>query len=89
VIASKDGRHGSATIHQDAAIHAARLDEGKHATLELQPGRRAWLQVARGKVALKGYPLEAGDAVALTGETDITIEAHEPSEVIVFDLPGA
>ena len=89
VIASKDGRHGSATIHQDAAIHAARLDEGTSVTLELEPGRRAWLQVARGQVTLKGYPLEAGDAVALTGETDITIEAHVPSEVIVFDLPGA
>ncbi len=89
VIASKDGRDGSATIHQDAAIHAARLAAGESATLNLAPGRRAWLQVARGKVALKGYPLEAGDAVALTVETTITAEAHEASEVIVFDLPGA
>ncbi len=88
VEALRDGRHGSATIHQDAAIHAARLDEGRSATLELEPGRRAWLQVARGKVALRGYPLEAGDAMALTNESEVTVEAHTPSEIIVFDLPG-
>jgi len=88
VIASKDGRDGSATIHQDAAIHAARLETGESAALNMAPGRRAWLQVARGKIALKGYPLEAGDAVALTNETEITVEAHAVSEVIVFDLPG-
>jgi hypothetical protein len=45
--------------------------------------------VARGRVALKGYPLEAGDAVALTNESAITMEAHTACEIVVFDLPGA
>jgi len=49
---------------------------------------RAWLQVAGGKFALKTYSLKAGDAVELTNETEITVEAHAPSEVMVFDLPG-
>lgn len=88
VIASDDGRDGSATIRQDAAVHAARLNPGETATLALAPGRRAWLQVARGKVTLGGHPLEAGDAVAITYEAAIAVEARAASEVIVFDLPG-
>lgn len=29
------------TVYQDAALYTARLDEGKHATLELESGRHA------------------------------------------------
>lgn len=87
VIASNDGRDGSATIHQDAAIRVGRLDAGDRVSLPLDPQRRAWLQVARGRVTVKGYPLEAGDAVAARSESDLVIEAQEASEVVCFDLP--
>jgi redox-sensitive bicupin YhaK (pirin superfamily) len=86
VVASSDGRAGSVTIHQDAAIHVARLGQGEQATLTLAPGRHAWLHVATGRITTQGQALEAGDAVAMTGETAITIEAADASEVICFDL---
>jgi len=35
---------------------------------------------------VRGYPLEAGDAVAAVGETAVEIEALDASEVISFDL---
>ena len=85
-IAGATRRH-SCTGFLDADI-AARLDEGKHPTLEPQAAHRAWLQVTIGKVAPKSYPLETGDAVALANESEIMIAAHVPGEVIVFDLPG-
>lgn len=87
LIASRDGRDGSVTIHQDAAIHAGRLAPGDRATLTLAPGRRAWLQVASGRVKVQGLPLDAGDAVAVRFESAIDIEALDASEVIGFDLP--
>ena len=87
MVASSDGRDDSVTIHQDAAIYVARLAEGERAILTLAPGRRAWLHVATGRVQLKDYLMEAGDAVALTDESTITIEAREASEVVCFDLP--
>jgi len=87
LIASRDGRDGSVTIHQDAAIHAGRLAPGDRATLTLAPGRRAWLQVASGRVKVRGLPLDAGDAVAVRFESAIDIEALDASEVIGFDLP--
>ncbi len=86
LIASNDGRDGSVTIHQDAAIRAGRLAAGERATLDLAPGRRAWLHVATGRVTLRGYPLEAGDAVAIRNETAIEIEAQDDSEIVSFDL---
>ncbi|MCA1978874.1 MAG: pirin family protein [Thiobacillus sp.] len=86
LIASNDGREGSVTIHQDAAIRAGRLAPGETVTLTLAPGRRAWLHVATGRVKVRGYPLEAGDAVAITHESAVEIEALEPSELVSFDL---
>ena len=87
LIASSDGRDGSVTIRQDAAIHAGRLAAGERTTLALAPGRQGWLQVAGGRVKVRGFPLEAGDAVAIRFESAVEIEALEASEVIGFDLP--
>jgi hypothetical protein len=87
LIASNNGRDGSVTIHQDAAIHAGKLDTGDRVTLTLAPGRRAWLQVAAGRVKVKGYVLEAGDAAAIQFESAIDIEALETSQIVSFDLP--
>lgn len=87
LIASNDGRDGSVTIHQNAAIRAGRLAAGDRVTLTLAPGRRAWLHVAAGRVKVRGYPLEAGDAVAIRFESALDIEALEPSELVSFDLP--
>lgn len=86
LIASNDGRDGSVTIHQDVAVRAGRLQAGERVTLELAPGRRAWLHIAAGRVTVRGYPLEAGDAIAIRHETAVEIEALEPSEVVSFDL---
>ena len=86
VVASPDGREGSVTVHQDTAIYAARLDSVDTADLALTPGRRAWLQVARGAVELKGYPMQQGDAALLQHETQVQIRALESTEVLLFDL---
>src|SRR5262245_7575773 len=61
LVASADGRDGSLTIHQDAAIWAAILDGGQAVAHRFAASRRGWLQVARGRVTLDGTALEAGD----------------------------
>ncbi len=86
VIASPDGRRHSVTLHQDAFIHAARLNPGEAAELTLAPQRRAYLQVARGAVELKGYPLRQGDAALIQREESVRILGLETAEVLLFDL---
>jgi quercetin 2,3-dioxygenase len=89
LVASKDGREGSLTIHQDAALFAGLLAPGERATHDLPQGRYAWLHVARGKVTVAGQELSAGDAAAFEqgGEiAQIVVEGVEPSEILLFDL---
>lgn len=86
LIASPDAAEGSLTIHQDARVYASILDKGVEVTHAFGAGRRGWLQVARGRVAVNGKELAAGDGVALTEEPSVTVAGAEPSEVLLFDL---
>lgn len=91
LIASPDGRDGSVTIHQDAAVHVAVLEPGGAASYALAPGRHAWVQVARGEVELNGQPLRAGDGAAMSDEASADLRAGAgagagSAEVLLFDL---
>jgi quercetin 2,3-dioxygenase len=86
LLASPDGREGSLTVHQDAALYAALLAEGDAVRHELGPDRHAWVQVARGAVTVNGQWVRAGDGVALSGETAVELRGEQPSEVLLFDL---
>jgi redox-sensitive bicupin YhaK (pirin superfamily) len=86
LVASRNGRDGSVTIHQDADVYAAALDEGNSVRRELSPGRHAWLQVARGKIAVNGCELRMGDGLAASDESSLEIRALAGSELLLFDL---
>ena len=86
LIASRDGAEGSALVHQDVRIHAARLSVGASLGRELDPSRRYWLQVAKGAMKANGLALTAGDGLALSSETRLELEASTDSEVLFFDL---
>ncbi|HSA58741.1 MAG TPA: pirin family protein [bacterium] len=87
LIASRDGREGSVTIHQDTDLFATILGQGGKVEHPLKAGRHAWVQVARGEAVVNGYKLEQGDGAALSEETSVEIVGRRDSEVLVFDLP--
>ena len=68
------------------AVYAALLDARQAVTHTLAPGRHSWAHMARGRVTLNGGTLEAGDGAAVSEERAISLEAVEPSEVLIFDL---
>ena len=86
LIASPDGRDGSVTIHADASISAALIDGDEAVEREIAAGRKAWVHVVRGSVDVNGQHLSAGDALALTGETGLSLARGDKAEVLVFDL---
>lgn len=90
LIASRDGRAGSVTVHQDAEVRAALLSRGASVSHDLAPGRDAWLQVIRGHVTADGRDMRAGDGAAVTDQRGLVISAAEESEILLFDLasPG-
>ncbi len=86
LIASRDGRDGTVTIHQDVNLYAGLLARGEKASLEVAPGRHAWIQVAKGSVVVDGESLHAGDAAAFDQAGRIEIVGGDAAEVLVFDL---
>jgi len=88
LIASPDGANGSVRIHQDARVYAGLFDSDEHDALEVAPGRRVYVHVARGRVTANGEALAAGDALKLEGITAVNVTDGVAAEVLVFDLPG-
>jgi redox-sensitive bicupin YhaK (pirin superfamily) len=85
-IAGPDPRENEVRLVQDAEIWAARLEAGAEAIHPLRPGRRAWLQVARGTVGLGEAVLNAGDGAAITDLDQIGVRARTDSELLLFDM---
>ena len=48
LIASREGADAALQIHQDARLYAILLEPGMSASMKIDPGRGAWLQVAQG-----------------------------------------
>lgn len=86
LVASRDGREGSVTIHQDAEIRAAILEGGAEIRHEFRPGRHGWIQIARGTVRLEGRAMEEGDGAAVSDESAVTLSGEGGAEVLLFDL---
>jgi hypothetical protein len=86
LIASRDGRDGSVTVHQDADVFASMLEAGARLVHPLRQGRKAWVQVVRGAVQIDGVRLSTGDGAGIEDQPEIMIEADEDAELLLFDL---
>jgi quercetin 2,3-dioxygenase len=86
LVASRDGRNGSLTVHQDIDLYTSVLEAGDEVAIALRPERSAWVQVARGAVTLNGTGLKEGDGAAVFDTATLTLTSDTGGEVLVFDL---
>jgi quercetin 2,3-dioxygenase len=91
LIASRDGRDGSVTVHQDADVFASLLEAGVKLVHPLRQGRKVWIQVTRGAVRVGGVRLSAGDGAGVEDQPEIVLEAdgdaaEGSAEILLFDL---
>jgi redox-sensitive bicupin YhaK (pirin superfamily) len=87
LIASRDGRSGSVTVHQDAEIFAAVLNKSESVSYALPNGRKVWVQVARGAVTLNGKTLTAGDGSGVEEVATLEIRGvSDDTEILLFNL---
>jgi hypothetical protein len=86
LVASRDGREGSVHIHQDAMVYAALLDGADTAAHAIAKGRFGYVHVARGSVTVNGERLEGGDALKVSGETQLTLQDAQQAEILLFDM---
>lgn len=86
LIAAQDAGEGRLRIHQDTRIYAGKMDTGQTAALDVETGRRIWLQGITGAVRVNGQLVRPGDGLALEQVEALTIEAQEDAEFLLFDL---
>ena len=87
LVASRDGREGSVTVHRDVDLYATLLGEGDRTRHTFRPGRAGWLQVARGTATVNDVQLYPGDGVAIEAIEDVAITgASADTEVLLFDM---
>ncbi len=86
LVASADGAQGSVKIHADARLYAGLFSVGQTSALALQPGRKAYVHLVRGKLSVNGVALATGDAALLADEPQVALTDAAEAEVLVFDL---
>lgn len=86
LIASSDGREGSVLMHQNASLYAGLFDGADSVSWSVQPGRKAYLHVARGSIAVNDLTLSAGDALKVNDAAILQIGHGQDSEILLFDL---
>jgi redox-sensitive bicupin YhaK (pirin superfamily) len=84
--AGPSGSGAPVTIDQDVLLYVTKLDQGAKLAHSLKPGRGAWVQVARGLVALNDTEMREGDGAAIEAESAIVLEGMTDAEVLLFDL---
>jgi quercetin 2,3-dioxygenase len=73
-------------VHADAKIYAGLLDGSESAALTLNPGRKTYVQLVSGSLAVNGKALVQGDAALLQSESQLLLNDAKDAEVLVFDL---
>lgn len=86
LIGSRDGRNGSITIHQDVDLYASVLEEGRRVTLDDVAGRRVFVQIVSGDVAVNDSPLTAGDGAQIREASAINLVAASEAEFLLFNM---
>jgi len=86
LVASRDGREGSVTIHRDADLFACLLSQNRQLIHQIAARRLAYLHLVKGALQVNGIALKTGDAVKVESESALMIAADEDSELLLFDL---
>jgi redox-sensitive bicupin YhaK (pirin superfamily) len=86
LVASPDGADGSVTIHANASIYSGLFDGDQRLRRALDPKRKAYVHLVRGSATVNGQRLQAGDALRLEHEHELTIADGDDAELLVFDL---
>jgi redox-sensitive bicupin YhaK (pirin superfamily) len=73
-------------VHQDAGVYVSSLPVGVSVSHKFREESAAYLYVIEGAVGLNGERLQTGDAARIQEEPEITIEAEQPSELILVEV---
>jgi quercetin 2,3-dioxygenase len=87
LVASRDGRDGSLVVHQDVSLYRGLMTSGQSVTHTVG-GRKVWLQLVHGTLAVGETAMAAGDGAAISDVAEVSIAATADAEFLLFDLRG-
>lgn len=86
LVAAPEASEFTVKIHADARMYAGFFDGAENASLALDPARKAYVFLVRGRLQVNGQALQAGDAAMLQAESSLLLSQGQDAEVLVFDL---
>lgn len=86
LILSPEAEDGSFKIYQDMKLWRWQLSETKETKIDLNPQRNYWLQMVKGSITVNGQKLTGSDAVGISQEQLLDIQAEGTVEFLLFDL---
>jgi len=86
LVAAPEGGSDCVVIHADARLYAGLFDGDESAQLGIDPSRKAYVHLIKGKLRVNDIELSAGDALMMAEESAIKLSQGNDAEVLVFDL---
>ncbi len=86
LVASNKKSEGKIFISQDVNLYLADLEKGTEKKLQIENGRGVFLQTISGELSIGEFQLSQGDAVEVSGETEIIFSAKSDTELMLFDV---
>ena len=88
LLLSPDGKDGSIRANTDASMYGSLLEQSQEVTHSIEPGRFAYVHVAKGSINIDGTEINQGDGATITNQSEIRLVGNVDSEILVFDLPN-
>ena len=86
LIASRDGREGSVTVHQHVDLYASILQQNAEVEHAVADSHKVFVQVVSGDITVNGKAVTAGDGVQIREEGRVTISCQSEAEFLLFDM---
>ena len=84
--ASPDRDQGGLAINADARLFIGQFDGTQAACLAMDPRRKAYVHLVRGRLNVNGLALAGGDGLMIESESEVVLEDGDHAEVLLFDL---
>ncbi|MDJ0624603.1 MAG: pirin family protein [Desulfocapsaceae bacterium] len=88
LLAGCDGRDDAVTLNTDAYFYRANLDEGNHTEYSIGKNRNQFVYLIDGNAMLNGERLNSKDQARINGESNLTIEALDSTDLLLIDIPS-
>jgi quercetin 2,3-dioxygenase len=86
LLASPGGENGSLLLHGDARIFAGQFRDAERMELQVPRGRRAFLHVVRGSIAVNETRLNVGDGVKINPPGQVLLQHGRDADIILFEV---